>query len=340
MDGTNLRSFEQEWPGLAARLDRALASKGVPPWQRDDAVQEVGLKLLRIWDEVDPQRSPFGLALTMAKNSLWDQTHRGSGRELVGEVPERTAPHDVEEIGLARLEVTRVGHLLKQLSAEHRSVLLAEVGGMAATARAASPAATKMLRLRARRRLGALMEQTPIAITTPALGLRDLARRVSDALRRNQWLTEVPGAAAAGVIAVAVAMTMPGSADSRLDSVGQRRLLPVALTAGTEPAAVERGPALEEQLRDLSDRKTRQGRRLADTTTRESTHYEVVVGEGTPAESEVSVDIVPEENGNYLDNPPECRHAASDEGLELSCSAKTQTRTVRTKVRVKMKVSQ
>jgi DNA-directed RNA polymerase specialized sigma24 family protein len=154
---TGSHSFEQQWPDLARRLDTMLAGKRVPPHKRDDIVQETGLRLFRMWGQVDPERPLWALVVTIALNLLRDEARKRPEREVLGLVPDRPADADVERAGMARLEWRRVQSAMTQLSPDHRSILMAELGDEYATS-SRGPNATKMLRMRARRRLNALLD--------------------------------------------------------------------------------------------------------------------------------------------------------------------------------------
>lgn len=154
---TGIHDFEQQWPDLARRLDTMLAGKRVPAHKRDDIVQETGLRLFRMWGQVDPERPLWALVVTIALNLLRDEARKRPEREVLGLVPDRAADQDVERAGLARLEWRRVQNAMTQLSPDHRSILMAELGDEYATS-SRGPNATKMLRMRARRRLNALLD--------------------------------------------------------------------------------------------------------------------------------------------------------------------------------------
>ncbi|HYP24320.1 MAG TPA: sigma-70 family RNA polymerase sigma factor [Actinomycetota bacterium] len=154
---TGSHDFEQQWPDLAKRLDTMLAGKRVPAHKRDDIVQETGLRLFRMWGQVDPERPLWALVVTIALNLLRDEARKHPEREVLGLVPDRAADQDVERAGLARLEWRRVQSAMTQLSPDHRSILMAELGDEYATP-SRGPNATKMLRMRARRRLNALLD--------------------------------------------------------------------------------------------------------------------------------------------------------------------------------------
>ena len=155
------RSFEVEWPPVADRLAAALRQRRVPEQLAEDLIQETGLRLFQFWDRVDPGRDLWPLALTITLNILRDQIRADSRRRDVV-VPEDLVEHDTETAALARIELGRVQEALIQLTAPQRSVLLAEVGAGAQPH--TSPSATKMLRMRARKRLRSLMEGASAAV--------------------------------------------------------------------------------------------------------------------------------------------------------------------------------
>ena len=166
-------TFEQQWPDLARRLDTMLAGKRVPAHKRDDIVQETGLRLFRMWDQVDPERPLWALVVTIALNLLRDEARKRPEREVLGLVPDRAADQDVERAGLARLEWRRVQRAMTQLSPAHRSILMAELGDEEAVS-SRGPNATKMLRMRARRRLNALLDVASASGVVVAVRLRRL----------------------------------------------------------------------------------------------------------------------------------------------------------------------
>lgn len=180
MRETGTRMFEEQWPDLARRLDAMLAGKRVPAHKRDDIVQETGLRLFRMWDQVDPDRPLWALVVTIALNLLRDEARKRPEREVLGLVPDRAADQDVERAGLARLEWHRVQRAMDQLSPAHRSILMAELGDESATSSRGANA-TKMLRMRARRRLSALLDVASASGLVFGLRIRrlfDLERHV------------------------------------------------------------------------------------------------------------------------------------------------------------------
>ncbi len=203
--------FENLWPALARRLHAMLSAKRVPPHKRDDIVQETGLRLFGMWEHVDPQRSIWGLTVTIALNLLRDEARRHPEREVLGLVPERATESDVETVGLARLELRRVREAMAHLSPDHRSILLAELGDHEAP-NGRGPNATKMLRMRARRRLTALLDVASASGWFLGLRLKRVLNLEQYALALRNLVTQSEGglaATAAGVIAAMSLFSIP-----------------------------------------------------------------------------------------------------------------------------------
>lgn len=152
------RRFEAEWPALERRLKLVLFHKRVPLSQQDDLLQEVALRLVGTWTTVDKDRT-WMFTKTILLNLLRDEYRRRAARpENVSEMPDVPAQIDIEQAGLARIEIERVRKALGELSEAHRSVLLQEVGEH--PLQEPDPgAATKMMRMRARRKLNAAVEK-------------------------------------------------------------------------------------------------------------------------------------------------------------------------------------
>jgi hypothetical protein len=144
--------FEAAWPELASRLQAFLARKRIPVDQREDLVQETGARLVGIWDTVDRGRPTWPLAMTVALNLVRDRARRSAGHEIVAEIPDMPQAYDLEEAGMARLELDRVRSAMSHLSSRQQEVLLAEIG--VGGERLASD---KMTRSRARRKLNHLV---------------------------------------------------------------------------------------------------------------------------------------------------------------------------------------
>ncbi|MGI8773452.1 MAG: hypothetical protein ACR2KQ_00355 [Actinomycetota bacterium] len=152
------RRFEADWPALERRLKLVLFHRRVPLSQQDDLLQEVALRLVGTWTTVDKERT-WMFTKTILLNLLRDEYRRRATRpENVSEMPDVPAQTDIEEAGLARIEIERVRKALGELSEAHRSVLLQEVGEH--PLQEPDPgAATKMMRMRARRKLNAAVEK-------------------------------------------------------------------------------------------------------------------------------------------------------------------------------------
>lgn len=228
-------SFEAVWPDLQRRIQRFLSSKNVPESQRDDVVQETGLRLYRMWGQVDPAGSPVGLALTIAMNIVRDNARRDSHRTVVEIEPELPALCDVERSGLARLELSRVRRALSELTPAQRSVLLSELDRNQLPPEA-SAAAIKMLRMRARRNLSAILERAGCGVLVARwrrlLGLPQQALAGRDVSKVEQGLAS----SLAGVMAAAAITLSPlsllglgGNPDDALRSRSPRAAAPTTV---------------------------------------------------------------------------------------------------------------
>ncbi len=152
------KNFEAEWGLLSRRLRLMLARKRVPACQVDDVLQETALRLLHMWESVDRSRALWPLTATIALNLLRDRSRVGQRHDLVAQLPELKAIHDVEIVGLARLELERVRQAMDELSHPQRAALMKEIGAHTAAC-APDAAGDKMLRMRARRKLRTLVER-------------------------------------------------------------------------------------------------------------------------------------------------------------------------------------
>jgi DNA-directed RNA polymerase specialized sigma24 family protein len=300
-------SFEEHWPELQKGLQRNLARRGVPPWKADDVIQETGLRLFRCWENVDPERSPFGLALRIANNLMWDEARKHRGREILGEVPEQPAIHDVEELSLARMELHRAKKLLDRLNPNHRSVLLAEVG--AETVEDRNSAATKMVRMRARKRLSNLMSNASSFGFLP-LGLREMARRFSDFTRRNLTISEqasAVGVAAVSVVAAVVVLGVPSEAPASVPDLVLRQVPSTRSLASVELASARKAIDLslaEAAPQQASGARQTKGSVVVDQPA--SGDYDVAVPEGGPADGGATFGVVPDEDENWSPSLPDC----------------------------------
>jgi DNA-directed RNA polymerase specialized sigma24 family protein len=240
MDTNGKRAFEEEWPALAASVRGWLSARGFPGHLCDDVVQETGLRLFRAWDRVDPSRSIRGFTFTIANNVLRDELKRGAVLELVESVPDNRAESDVEQLGIARLELKRVRRAFEELTDAHRNVLLAEIGRAEPLDR--SPSAVKMLRMRARRRLSTLLERA--SASALVMNLRRYAHQI---LRRDGVpIFEGSGQTLAALCgAVALVVTMQGLPEASASRTPERHIVSSASLASPERAMF---PALQDRL--------------------------------------------------------------------------------------------
>src|SRR5688500_6264876 len=276
-------TFEEWWGELAGAVRAWLLRRRVPPHLVDDIVQETGLRLFKMWDEIDAMRSPRGLAFTIASNLLWDERNRRSAREIVGDVPEQSR-EDVESAGIARLELARVKRAMKRLNPQQRAVLLAEIGD--GSAPSASPDAIKMMRMRARRRLTALLDSAPAGIFVLVRMPRRLWKTVRSAQRSAaiQVPTVAFVAACTTIAVVGVPATQP-LIDEGVRTTGAVVVAKTAASAGTS------GIAATETASQSSGRVARTAKATSATGEKADDRLTVGVGDGTPVSGEASVGV-------------------------------------------------
>lgn len=150
------RDFEARWTLLERRARSFLSRKHVPVCDQEDLLQELAVRLLRMWDSIDQDRSLWPLTSTILLNLLRDRSRSAPRHDVVALIPDLEAPHDVERAGLARVELDRVRRAMDHLSSSHRTILMQELRW---TDPASASPADKMLRMRARRKLRSIMEK-------------------------------------------------------------------------------------------------------------------------------------------------------------------------------------
>jgi DNA-directed RNA polymerase specialized sigma24 family protein len=276
-------SFEEAWPELASRLTAKLRRRA-SPWLTDDIVQETGLRLFKMWDSVDPELSPWGLTLTIAKNLLWDAQNRNGSRELLIELPEQPVSYNVENAGMARLELRRVGRALGQMSHKHRSVLLAELGETEVSS--PSPAATKMLRMRARKRLNVLLESASASCLTAIGTARRWAFDAQQFIRRALPAVEASTSVTMAAIVGAVVVMVPGTAVTSPDQESRSALGTRPSLAMAEKGLLDDASRAEQRISEPITRSQREQPRPTRAQT-DDLHHEVTFGEGVGGRAEV-----------------------------------------------------
>ncbi len=201
-------SFEHSWEELRPRLERMLRQRGAEPHVVDDVVQETALRLLGAWDRIDGNEPLWPLARTIGRNCLADR-YRGPVVLPLADLPDRPDPQELEERGLARARLSKVQTALQILPPNDRSILLAEVG---VGPRVHNSSASKMARLRARKRLHEVMDR----IATAFSGVSVTWRKVYVWLN-SQSPSDLQAAATSGtglVAALSVVFIAFGSGDS------------------------------------------------------------------------------------------------------------------------------
>lgn len=203
--------FVEMWPALERRLHRALANMRVPPASRDDVVQETSLRIYRMWDRLDHSRPVWPLVRVVAQRCAIDEARR-QGPPTSLDIPHESVA-DVEDEALVLIEVKRVCVAIGQLSSRDRQILLSEITSVAQPA--LSPGALKMGRLRARRRLKALLgESGPLLGVVPVRRLWQMAQaRLASAntFARDDWFA-VAAAGTALVLATGTTVVQPAPA--------------------------------------------------------------------------------------------------------------------------------
>lgn len=255
MSPNDTEAFESCWRDIAHDLDIILIRRGIEEHTRQDLIQETALRLLARWERLDKTRPVVPLAATIALNLMRDGFRRAK-HEVISEVEPSAPAGDVEHEGLARLELGRVAKAMKKLSSSYRNVLLANVSDEAAAATREprlvasdgsaiertpvperSPAATKMLRMRARRRLARLLESAGIMVAAVRLRLHQLF---------NEPAQASAAAFSAGAVLI-TALVIPQPDSSPRATPDHEIAVPVATRSGdVEPKRLFAAPEMEE----------------------------------------------------------------------------------------------
>ena len=217
-------AFEEVWPELCARLRRALSARRVPAHVIDDLIQETGLRLFKRWENVDPT-TVWALTNTIALNLIRDEMRKEEVRRRESNKLSRDNVRTLDDDVLSRLELKRVEKALLKLSATDRQVLLAEWGGRVASV---SPAALKMARMRARRRLRAVLENVSALLPIPWRLRRAVAESQPSVPPLLAQLTNI---AVAGLVAIGgtgVLGNNDGSPKAALSMAGSTRHMEAA----------------------------------------------------------------------------------------------------------------
>jgi len=202
---TNPAQFEEEWNTLRPRIIRLLSTRGATADVAEDITQETAIRLLKNWDRMDLGTPLWPYVRRIALNALVDR-HRSKTFETFSEIPEAVDPFDLEEATVARARLSAVWSAMGTLSPRERNTLLAEVGFVPSVP---NDSATKMARLRARKKLSAAVDRTGAFCGIPLLW-----RRTSNWLQIHTPTHMIDATAAAGlVVMVSIAtVTLEGTA--------------------------------------------------------------------------------------------------------------------------------
>jgi DNA-directed RNA polymerase specialized sigma24 family protein len=301
-------TFEEWWGELAPAVRAFMLKKRCPLHLVDDIVQETGLRLFKMWDDIDAMRSPRGLAYTIASNLLWDERNRRSAREVVGDVPEQ-ACEDVERSGIARLELARVKRALVRLNPQQRAVLLAEIGD--ATGPNGSPDAVKMMRMRARKKLHALLDTAPAGI----FAFFKLRKGWFKTLRSAQRSTvlQAPAIALVATCTTIAIVGLPPSQRVTTPSIGIATARPTTAHAAASAALTGFAENRAQATSPRSITRSSSGSGTVQTGDR----ITVDVPEGTPVHGGADVSVTPAEG--FVFEPPSCDADPNGTTVHVRC---------------------
>lgn len=213
--------FEERWPELETQLRGVLTRRRIPVDEREDVLQETALRLIRNWDRVRAE-SLWAFSLTVALNIVRDEARKKERHDrscLESPIVDRDPEHEA----LVRLELERVRVALTTMNERQRTVLLSEIGE---AVHEASTPAQKMARLRARRRLRALLEDASALVALPVMKLRrwvhDADASIANAAA--SWAVRVATLSTVAAVAVPAAVGSPGALSlGRLEAISSPR---------------------------------------------------------------------------------------------------------------------
>ena len=297
MEARQLGHFEVEWPELERWLRSVLTRRGVRASIVDDLLQETAIRLYRMWDRID-ERSPRALAWTIALNVAIDHHKKESRVQISHDVPDRASDLDVETASIARLELARVRRALEELTPPQRAVLLADVGD--GDEIEATPAATKMLRMRARRKLRLVLDGSQAGGFI--FVLRRWSWKVARTMRANVPVLEVPVGAVAGICAATLAIAVPAitltAPRASAAGLGGRGAMRLAVAEGLPDRTDDIANSAASS--EAPSRKVAQGVEAAPAYEK----TEVALPEGAPVKGHATVERKPDDGDIAL---PSCR---------------------------------
>ena len=129
------------------------------------------------WERIDVTSDVFPLAYTIARNLATDRAREAGRVELRPDL-ENGLADDPSDVAAARIELKQVLRGLMTLTPRYRDLLLAEAGWSSPNPEATG-VATNMARMRARRRLRAILERASVLIGLPFKRIRAGASRLS-----------------------------------------------------------------------------------------------------------------------------------------------------------------
>lgn len=163
-DVVNANDLESLWPDLRADVVGYLLKRGASREVVDEVVQDTAVRLLGCWQRIDHSRPLGPLANKIAWNLLVDH-YRRTPALPVAEFPDKCSVYDIEEHRVLRARLQAAAEGLRRLREQDRAVLLAEIGVGRITS-------NRMARLRARRRLQAIVDQVSSSLAVVPITVR------------------------------------------------------------------------------------------------------------------------------------------------------------------------
>jgi hypothetical protein len=334
----------------------------------EDLVQETGLRLIRMWPQIDQAKPIWPLTATIALNLFRDELRRSGSKESVQTLPDAPSIENVEERGMARVELRAVGGALAQMSDAQRAAILSDLSAESD----ATPMATsaRMVRMRARRRLQHLLDHASALGVALGLQMRRAIREIelvisrvlpTDAERATATVVSLLAAISFGV---AVIPPSGGRAEAKTQRSSTNALSPSKqlddsyLASATTTGAMTAGSGQRLGGNGELGRRGGNGRSGSAGGSRPGgdvdevrdlpapTYYQVWVNEDTYARGEVELDVMgtgdPNRSGDSSVTPGSvaCSFAPSHTGASCTASENgTENRGVRAEHRGDAKVA-
>lgn len=194
--------FAEGWRDLSFRLRPRLSRLGISGELQQDVLQETAVRILERWDRIDHDRDLTPLAWTIARNLAVDQFRVDARTSPLEET--WTSNDETEQAVLARVTLQRTWRAIARMRTRDRHLLVAAALG---DRDEVSTSATKVARMRARRRLVTMLSRLPAVCP---IRFRELPARIGRRARADR-LASIPLLGEALVALVIVAIGLDGS---------------------------------------------------------------------------------------------------------------------------------